>query len=111
MEDGSVLLFENTRYEDVVNGEYVKRESGNDPKLGEYWASLADEFINDAFGTAHRSHASNAGIAEAMHKDGKPVAAGFLMEKKSSSWVKLLTIHNVHLLPFLVVPKYQTKLV
>ncbi|MEN2307030.1 phosphoglycerate kinase [Lentilactobacillus parabuchneri] len=82
MEDGSVLLFENTRYEDVVNGEYVKRESGNDPKLGEYWASLADEFINDAFGTAHRSHASNAGIAEAMHKDGKPVAAGFLMEKE-----------------------------
>lgn len=82
MEDGSVLLFENTRYEDVVNGEYVKRESGNDPKLGEYWASLADEFINDAFGTAHRSHASNAGIAEAMHKDGKTVAAGFLMEKE-----------------------------
>ncbi|GHP15137.1 phosphoglycerate kinase [Lentilactobacillus fungorum] len=82
MTDGSVLLFENTRYEDVVNGEYVKRESGNDPKLGEYWASLADEFINDAFGTAHRSHASNVGIAEAMHKADKPVAAGFLMEKE-----------------------------
>ncbi|EHO54475.1 phosphoglycerate kinase [Lentilactobacillus kisonensis] len=82
MDDGSVLLFENTRYEDVVNGEYVKRESGNDPKLGEYWASLADEFINDAFGTAHRSHASNVGIAEAMHQAGKPVAAGFLMEKE-----------------------------
>ncbi|AQW21861.1 phosphoglycerate kinase [Lentilactobacillus curieae] len=82
MDNGSVLLFENTRYEDVVNGEYVKRESGNDAKLGEYWASLGDEFVNDAFGTAHRSHASNAGIAEAMHKDGKPVAAGFLMEKE-----------------------------
>ncbi|KRM93479.1 phosphoglycerate kinase [Lentilactobacillus senioris DSM 24302 = JCM 17472] len=82
MADGSVLLVENTRYEDVVNGEYVKRESGNDPKLGEYWASLGDEFINDAFGTAHRSHASNAGIADAMRKDGKPVAAGFLMEKE-----------------------------
>ena len=80
--DGSILLVENTRYEDVVNGEYVKRESGNDPKLGEYWASLGDEFINDAFGTAHRSHASNAGIADAMRKDGKPVAAGFLMEKE-----------------------------
>jgi len=82
MDNGSVLLFENTRFEDVVNGEYVKRESGNDPKLGEYWASLGDEFVNDAFGTAHRSHASNAGIAEAMHKAGKPVAAGFLMEKE-----------------------------
>ncbi|GAY72709.1 phosphoglycerate kinase [Lentilactobacillus kosonis] len=82
MDNGSVLLFENTRFEDVVNGEYVKRESGNDPKLGEYWASLGDEFVNDAFGTAHRSHASNAGIAEAMHKSGKPVAAGFLMEKE-----------------------------
>lgn len=82
MADSSVLLVENTRYEDVVNGEYVKRESGNDPKLGEYWASLGDEYINDAFGTAHRQHASNVGIAEAMHQSGKPVAAGFLMEKE-----------------------------
>ncbi len=82
MENGSILLVENTRYEDVVNGEYVKRESGNDPKLGQYWASLGDEFINDAFGTAHRSHASNVGIATAMHNTHKPVAAGFLMEKE-----------------------------
>lgn len=82
MEDGSILLFENTRFEDVVNGEYVKRESGNDAKLGEYWASLGDVFVNDAFGTAHRSHASNAGIANAMHANGKQVAAGFLMEKE-----------------------------
>ena len=82
MADSSVLLVENTRYEDVVNGEYVKRESGNDPKLGEYWASLGDEYINDAFGTAHRQHASNVGIAEAMHQSGKPVAAGFLMGKE-----------------------------
>ena len=51
LENGQVLVFENTRYEDVVNGEYVKRESGNDPKLGEYWASLGDVFVNDAFGT------------------------------------------------------------
>ncbi|USS87792.1 phosphoglycerate kinase [Fructilactobacillus hinvesii] len=82
MQDGQVLLAENTRYQDVINGEQVKRESGNDPKLGEYWASLGDVFVNDAFGTAHRSHASNVGIATAMEKAGKPVAAGFLLEKE-----------------------------
>ncbi|POH14138.1 phosphoglycerate kinase [Fructilactobacillus sanfranciscensis] len=82
MQDGQILLAENTRYQDVVNGENVKRESGNDPKLGEYWASLGDVFVNDAFGTAHRSHASNVGIATAMEKAGKPVAAGFLLEKE-----------------------------
>ncbi|UQS86968.1 phosphoglycerate kinase [Nicoliella spurrieriana] len=82
MNDGDVLLVENTRFEDVVNGENVKRESGNDPKLGEYWASLGDAFVNDAFGTAHRSHASNVGIAKAMEAAGKPAAVGFLMEKE-----------------------------
>ncbi|MCL0330271.1 phosphoglycerate kinase [Apilactobacillus xinyiensis] len=82
MNDGEIVLVENTRYEDVVNGEQVKRESGNDPKLGEYWASLGDCFVNDAFGTAHRSHASNVGIAKAMEAAGKPVAGGFLIEKE-----------------------------
>ena len=79
MADGDVLVVQNTRYEDVVNGEYVKRESGNDPELGKYWASLGDVFVNDAFGTAHRKHASNVGIATNM--EGK-AAAGFLMEKE-----------------------------
>ncbi len=79
MEDGQVLVVQNTRYEDVKNGEYVKRESGNDPELGKYWASLGDLFINDAFGTAHRKHAYNVGIASNM--PGK-AAAGFLMEKE-----------------------------
>jgi phosphoglycerate kinase len=78
MADGDVLVMENTRYEDVKNGEYVKRESGNDPELGKYWASLGDVFINDAFGTAHRAHASNVGIASNMDQ----AAAGFLMEKE-----------------------------
>ncbi|KRN28505.1 phosphoglycerate kinase [Lactobacillus selangorensis] len=81
MKDGDVLLMENTRFQDIDN-DFGKRESKNDPKLGEYWASLGDEFVNDAFGTAHRSHASNVGIAEAMHRENKPVAAGFLMEKE-----------------------------
>ncbi len=79
MKDGEVLLVQNTRYEDVKDGKYVKRESGNDPELGQYWASLGDVFINDAFGTAHRKHASNVGIATNM--PGK-AAAGFLMEKE-----------------------------
>ncbi len=79
MNDGDVLVVQNTRYEDVKDGEYVKRESGNDPELGKYWASLGDVFVNDAFGTAHRKHASNVGIATNM--PGKAVA-GFLMEKE-----------------------------
>ncbi|BAP86182.1 phosphoglycerate kinase [Paucilactobacillus hokkaidonensis JCM 18461] len=78
LQNGEVLVMENTRYEDVKDGEYVKRESGNDPELGKYWASLGDVFINDAFGTAHRAHASNVGIASNMDQ----AAAGFLMEKE-----------------------------
>lgn len=73
MKDGDVLLMENTRFEDIDG----KKESGNDPELGKYWASLGDVFVNDAFGTAHRSHASNVGIASNL-----PSAAGFLMQKE-----------------------------
>ena len=79
MNNGDVLLVQNTRYEDVKDGEYVKRESGNDPELGKYWASLGDVFVNDAFGTAHRKHASNVGIATNM--PGK-AAPGYLMQKE-----------------------------
>jgi len=71
---GEILMFENTRFEDIEG----KKESKNDPELGKYWASLGDVFINDAFGTAHRSHASNVGIAANMDE----VAAGFLLEKE-----------------------------
>ncbi|RIO58333.1 phosphoglycerate kinase, partial [Mammaliicoccus sciuri] len=58
LNEGDVLLVENTRFEDVDG----KKESKNDPELGKYWASLGDVFVNDAFGTAHREHASNVGI-------------------------------------------------
>jgi len=74
MKEKEVVMFENTRWEDVVG----KKESGNDPELGKYWASLGDVFVNDAFGTAHRAHASNAGIAANV----KDSVAGFLMEKE-----------------------------
>lgn len=74
LKDGEIMMFENTRFEDVDG----KKESKNDPELGKYWASLGDVFVNDAFGTAHRSHASNVGIASNIDE----VAAGFLMEKE-----------------------------
>lgn len=73
MNGGEVLLMQNTRYEDVDN----EKESKNDSELGKYWASLGDIYINDAFGTAHRSHASNVGIAKYL-----PSGIGFLMEKE-----------------------------
>ncbi|WP_311163916.1 phosphoglycerate kinase [Streptococcus cristatus] len=75
LEDGQVLLVENTRFEDVDG----KKESKNDPELGKYWASLGDGiFVNDAFGTAHRAHASNVGISANVEQ----AVAGFLLENE-----------------------------
>ncbi|NMP57010.1 phosphoglycerate kinase [Enterococcus mundtii] len=74
MKDGDVVVFENTRFEDIDG----KKESKNEADLGKYWASLGDVFVNDAFGTAHRAHASNVGIAST----GIPTVAGFLMDKE-----------------------------
>ncbi|MGL6098917.1 MAG: phosphoglycerate kinase, partial [Fusobacteriaceae bacterium] len=71
MKDGEVVMFQNTRYEDLNN----KAESKNNPELGAYWASLGDLFVNDAFGTAHRAHASNVGIAANIGEGN--TAAGF----------------------------------
>ena len=73
MNNGDIILVENTRYEDIDG----KKESSNDEELGAYWASLGDIFINDAFGTSHRSHASNVGIASHL-----PNGIGFLIEKE-----------------------------
>jgi phosphoglycerate kinase len=73
LQEGQVLMFENTRFEDIDG----KKESKNDPELGKYWASLGDLFVIDAFGTAHRAHASNVGVAAHLE-----TAAGFLLEKE-----------------------------
>ena len=73
MKNQDVLLVENTRFEDLDG----KKESNNDPELAKYWASLGDIFINDAFGTCHRNHASNVGIASNI-----PSGIGFLIEKE-----------------------------
>ncbi len=69
MNEGEIVLMQNTRYE--------KGESKNDPELGAYWASLGDLFVEDAFGSVHRAHASTVGIPTHL-----PSAAGFLVEKE-----------------------------
>ena len=76
LKDGEILMFENTRFEDVDG----KKESKNDPELAKYWASLGDVFVNDAFGTAHRAHASNVGIASNIGEGNS--ASGFLVDKE-----------------------------
>ena len=90
MSPGDIILIQNTRYEDL-NG---KKESENDEKLGYYWASLGEVFINDAFGTIHREHASNCGIAAHL-----PSGFGFLVEKE----LKALSVLDNPEHPFVVV--------
>ena len=69
LKDGEVCLIENTRY--------VAGETKNDPEFAKKLASLADLYVNDAFGTSHRAHASNVGVASIL-----PSAVGFLIEKE-----------------------------
>lgn len=73
MKDGDIVLMQNTRYEDLDD----KKESSCDMELAKYWASLGDIFINDAFGTLHRAHASNVGISTYL-----PSCVGLLVEKE-----------------------------
>ncbi|HEV2147695.1 MAG TPA: phosphoglycerate kinase [Longimicrobiaceae bacterium] len=74
MGDGDVLVLENTRY--------LPGEEKNDPELARQMAALGDLYVNDAFGAAHRAHASTAGVAEVMREDGRAAAAGLLMERE-----------------------------
>ena len=69
LQPGQVLVLENTRFH--------PQEKANDPEMSKQFASLADLYVNDAFGSAHRAHASTAGVAEYL-----PAVAGFLMEKE-----------------------------
>lgn len=80
LKSGEIILVENTRVEDFPE----KLESKNNPELANYWASLGEIFINDAFGTAHRAHASNVGIASHLES-----GIGFLIEKELEA-MKLL---------------------
>lgn len=71
---GGVLLLENVRY--------YNEEEANDPAFAEKLAKLADVYVNDAFGAAHRAHASTEGIARVIAKRGGLCAAGLLMERE-----------------------------
>ena len=77
LKDGDVMLLENTRY--------MKGETKNDPELSKALASMADIFVNDAFGTAHRAHSSTAGVADYL-----PAVSGYLVQKEVSIMGKAL---------------------
>lgn len=91
LSDGDILLVENTRFEDLDG----KKESNCDESLSKYWASLGDIFINDAYGSSHRSHASVTGIPKFL-----PSGVGFLVEKEIKKIDGVLD-SNTH--PFIVV--------
>ncbi|MBD0320880.1 MAG: phosphoglycerate kinase, partial [Gemmatimonadetes bacterium] len=74
LQPGEVVLLENTRY--------LPGEEKNDSSLSQEMAALGDVYVNDAFGAAHRAHASTAGIAEVMRGQGKPAVAGLLMARE-----------------------------
>ena len=77
LQEGQVMLLENTRY--------IKGETKNDPELSKALAELADIFVNDAFGTAHRAHSSTAGVADYL-----PAVSGYLVQKEVSIMGKAL---------------------
>jgi phosphoglycerate kinase len=74
LQPGDVLLLENVRY--------YNEEEANDPAFAEKLAKLAEVYVNDAFGAAHRAHASTEGVARIISKRGGPCAAGLLMERE-----------------------------
>lgn len=82
MKPKEIIVLENTRFEDLEGN----KESENDKNLAKYWASLGDIFINDAFGTAHRTHASTVGIAKYL-----PSGIGLLMEREVKQLSKATT--------------------
>ncbi len=77
LEPGDVMLLENTRFE--------PGEKKNDAQLSEQLAAMADVYVDDAFGSAHRAHSSTEGVAQAMRAKGGPAVAGFLMGKELSA--------------------------
>lgn len=91
LKEGEVLLIENTRFEDLEE----KKESNCDLELSKYWASLGDIFINDAYGSSHRSHASVTGIPKFL-----PSGVGFLVDKEIK---KIDGVLNSSTHPFIVV--------
>ena len=74
LKEGDILVLENTRYYD--------QEEANDPAFSEQLAKVADIYVNDAFGAAHRAHASTEGVARVVAARGGQCAAGLLMERE-----------------------------
>jgi phosphoglycerate kinase len=83
LRDGEVALLENTRF--------LPGEEANDPELAGRMAALGEVYVNDAFGAAHRAHASTAGVALAMRAAGKPAVAGLLMDRELEYLGRALT--------------------
>lgn len=77
MQPGDVIVLENTRFE--------KGETKNNPELSQKLADLADVYVDDAFGSAHRAHASTEGAARAIQAKGGAAVAGYLMGKEISA--------------------------
>ena len=86
LHDGEILLMQNTRYE--------KGEEKNDPELSKEWAALADVYVLDAFGSAHRAHASTVGIPTILKEEGKPVAEGYLMVKEVDNLTRCVEVSD-----------------
>jgi phosphoglycerate kinase len=97
MRDGDVIMLENVRFH--------KGETKNDPVFAEQLASLADIFVNDAFGTAHRAHASTVGVAAHL-----PAVAGFLMEREIQTLGRIMTDPPHPLVAIIGGSKISTKL-
>ena len=85
LKEGEVLLVQNTRYK--------KGEEKNCPELAASWASVADAFVMDAFGSAHRAHASTYGIPELLKKEGKQVAEGYLVKKEVDNLTRCVDVN------------------
>lgn len=86
LKDGGVLLVQNTRYE--------KGEEKNDPELAKAWAKVADAYVMDAFGSAHRAHASTHGIPALLKEEGKQVACGYLVEKEIANLMRCVEVKD-----------------
>ncbi|TVY12185.1 phosphoglycerate kinase [Candidatus Phytoplasma pini] len=99
---GEVLLVENTRFEDIES----QKESNNNSSLAKYWAYLGDVFINDAFGTSHRAHSSNVGIATYINKK----CFGFLVEKEINFLNKIMQNPKIPLVAVLGGSKVSDKI-
>jgi len=98
MQPGDIIVLENTRFH--------KGETKNDPELSRQLAGLADVYVNDAFGSAHRAHASTEGVAHLVAK----AAAGFLLAKEMQFFTRVLTNPERPLLAILGGAKVSDKI-